>query len=121
MFRALGLVNVAVGASYAVARVFSSLFNYFLNRKIFESRGSVKKTLIRYYLLAACILAVGSLTTAVLTNVVGAIPGVANALGGMDVNEAGTLISTLIKLPVDLILFVVSYTVQKKYVFKKES
>ncbi|MBQ7835623.1 MAG: bifunctional glycosyltransferase family 2/GtrA family protein, partial [Clostridia bacterium] len=88
LFRALGLVNVAVGASYAVARVFSSLFNYFLNRKIFESRGSVKKTLIRYYLLAACILAVGSLTTAVLTNVVGAIPGVANALGGMDVNEA---------------------------------
>jgi glycosyltransferase involved in cell wall biosynthesis len=120
LFRALGLVSLAVGAAYAVARVFSSLLNYFLNRKIFESKGSVKKTMIRYYALALGILVVGSVVTAVLTNVVAAIPTVTELLAGMDNGEMETVISTAIKLPVDLILFIVSYTVQKKYVFKKE-
>jgi putative flippase GtrA len=121
IFRALGLVAVAVGASYAIARVFSSLLNYFLNRKIFENKSSVKKTIVRYYLLAVCILVVGSVVTSVLTNVVTALPSVAQLLPGMSEGGVDSLVSTAIKLPVDLMLFVVSYTVQKKYVFKKEN
>ncbi len=121
LFRFLGLAAVAVGASYAVARAFSSLLNYFLNRRIFENKGSLKKTMVRYYILALCILVVGSVVTGVLTSVISGMGFVAELLSGLDADGIETAVSTVVKLPVDLLLFIVSYTVQKKYVFKNDS
>lgn len=119
LFRYLGLAAFAVGVSYALARAFSSLVNFFLNRRIFENKGSVGKAMARYYVLAICILMIGSVATTLISGLVCAVPSVRQLLSGMGQEGADTLISTAVKLPVDLVLFILSYNVQKKFVFKK--
>lgn len=111
---------VAVSVSYAVARVCSSLVNFFVNRKIFAGTGSIKKAMVKYYILAVCILLCGSALVTVISGIVCSVPSIRDVFDSMSDNEAETFISAVIKLPVDMVLFVASYTIQKKYVFKKE-
>ena len=86
-------------ASYAVARIVSGIFNYFLNAKVVFGR-MTKKTFFKYLFVWACILLLGTL--------------------------GGTLIKDILKLPgllckifVDVPLFCASFYVQKYFVFKK--
>ncbi|HIT68535.1 MAG TPA: bifunctional glycosyltransferase family 2/GtrA family protein [Candidatus Aphodomonas merdavium] len=82
--------------SYALARVVSSLVNYTLNSLVFH--GARKRgTLVRYYLLAACQLAMG----AFLVHLLG--------LAGLG--------ESWVKFPVDIALFFISYMIQRDYVF----
>jgi putative flippase GtrA len=81
------------------ARVLSSLANYFMNCKlVFENRS--RTAIIRYYLLVAGILAVNYLLMLAITHIMPLPVG---------------------KLLVELVLYPVSFFMQRKYVFPPQS
>jgi putative flippase GtrA len=83
------------------ARIISSAVNFSINRNVIfakEKRKNLRKHLIGYYVLAACILAANTLLV--------------NWFVSLGVNQY------LAKLPVEAILFLASFIVQKRVVFK---
>ncbi len=93
--------------STVIARVFSSLFNFFLNKTlVFENGQSVWRTAARYYALAIPVMLFSAF-------------GV-KAFAAMIKLGEGSIFATLIKLVVDLILFLISFRVQKFWVFRKK-
>lgn len=91
-------LSLAPWLCYALAKGISSLFNYGFNRfAVFGGRGN-KLSLLRYYLLVALNLAIGS--------------ALVEALHQMTGFSAGW-----IKIPVDLLLFFVNYLMQRDFVF----
>lgn len=81
------------------ARVISSTFNYTLNKKmVFKDKKNVSKSIFKYYLLALFILVLNTSILYLLVNVVG-------------------FNKYISKLIVELVLFMISYRVQKKYIF----
>lgn len=92
-------VTIAVG----VARLLSSSFNYLLNsKKVFRSKS--KSSLARYYLL--CILQFAASA--------GLVSLASHFL------PAGNMGKTLIKAIVDILLFLISYQIQREWVFKRK-
>lgn len=90
----------------AGARAVSSISNFALNKKaVFKNDDSLFSTLVRYYLLAIPQMLVSAglltLTTTVLA-------------------ETRPIVCTLFKCLIDTILFIISYQIQKKWVFKKK-
>ncbi|MBR6533469.1 MAG: glycosyltransferase [Clostridia bacterium] len=98
-------------ACCALGRLFSSLFNFYVNKKVvFKGNVSLWKSLLKYYCIAAPIgITYATLTS--LSNVV-ALPEV------VPVDDASLAI-TIIGYCVNIILFVASFILQKKWVFKK--
>lgn len=91
-----------VFAATAVARVCSSLCNYLLNsQKVFGSQN--KTSPIRYYLL--CVLQFAASA--------GLVSLAAFLL------HAGSIGKTVIKAVIDILLFLISYQIQRDWVFKK--
>ena len=87
----------------AIARICSSLFNYTFNKNaVFKDRTSAKYTILKYYALAIMIFGASSLAVSVISFIFGS-EGVAR---------------TLVKFIVDMVLFVISYKVQREWVFK---
>lgn len=87
------------------ARSTSSLFNFFLNKKmVFRSNASTGKSLVRYYCLAIPIL----LAQLGLTH------GTYLLLG---IGDEQTLLRTVIYVAVMTVLYIVSFTVQQRWVF----
>ncbi len=87
----------------ALARVVSVIINFAMNKKlVFDNDGNVGKTFFRYVCLAVPIMLVSGLAVYFISNV-------------LMVESA--FIKTLIKLPVDTLLFLISFRVQKKWVF----
>ncbi len=89
------------------ARIFSSLFNYLVNRKVVfksDDKGSIG----RYYILAACILLISASLITLLTSL---FP---NALSEASIGKS------LISGCIDIVLFFASYKIQKNWVFKKK-
>lgn len=94
-------LGLSGAVSYALARVVSSLLNYGLNRlTVFHNAGG-HGSVVRYYLLAACQLAVGA--------------GLVHALGLAGFGEGW------VKIPVDVTLFFISYIIQRDFVFRDSS
>lgn len=88
--------------STVIARIFSSLYNFFVNRKgVFKSQSGIGRAMVRYYILAVCQMTLSALGVSWLFAV----------LGG---NE------TLIKVVVDTVLFLISFQIQREWVFKKK-
>ncbi|EJG09045.1 dolichol-phosphate mannosyltransferase, partial [Fusobacterium vincentii ATCC 51190] len=88
--------------STIVARVISSTFNFYLNKKfVFKYEKNTKKSLLKYYSL--CV--VQMLLSAVLVTVVW---------------KHTKYPETRIKIVVDTILFLLSYFVQQRWVFKRK-
>ena len=88
--------------STIIARVISSLYNFFINRQgVFKSQAGLVKTMVKYYLLAVCQMVLSALGVIWLFG----------ALGGSE---------TLIKIVVDTILFMISFQIQREWVFKKK-
>lgn len=86
--------------STVIARICSSLFNYSVNKKFsFKSKQTVKKTVLKYYVLCCCQMLISWLL------VVGLF-------------EALHFDTTLLKVFVDGFLFFVSFQLQKHWVFK---
>ncbi len=87
----------------AVARIVSSLTNYYANQRgVFQSKKSMKKSIVRYYILAVIQLVVSSL----LVNGLSALFGV---------QSSGW--QTLIKAVIDTILFFFSFSIQRDWVY----
>lgn len=86
--------------SYALARVCSSQVNYHLNKHtVFSGRGG-KNSMFKYYALA---LVQGSIGAALVQFLPRLLP----------------ISPSIIKIPVDILLFAISYIIQRDYVFDK--
>lgn len=85
-----------------IARIISGGINFLLNRNfVFRANGKVKKELISYLILFVIIMISSSLLVASIS------------MKLINVNE------TIIKIIVDLALFLISFTVQDKFIFKE--
>ncbi|MFD2707141.1 glycosyltransferase [Salibacterium lacus] len=86
-----------------LARVLSSLFNYFMNRHVvFRSNQYPARTMIKYYTLAAVQMGASA----------GGVYMVYHTVGGHEVP---------IKIAVDSLLFLLSFYIQRNWVFKREA
>ena len=98
------LQNVSILVSTVFARVISSFFNYVLNRNVVFSSDDKKvmdkTTLIKYYALVIVQMLISAALVTVIFN-----------LSGWN--------KTLIKMPVDVVIFIVNYIIQKKVIFNK--
>lgn len=107
--------------AYGGARLASSLVNFYLNRLIFDRQGgSVLTTMIKYYLLVAFNLLVGSLAVNLISSGLLRFPEVVQFCNGISDDSASTVLESVIKIPVDGLLYFSSYNVQKHIVFKKD-
>lgn len=89
-------------AATVLARVLSASYNFSVNyRMVFQSHASVKKSALRYFVLAA----VQMCASAFLVN------GLYQLTGGAEV---------LVKIPVDVGLFFVSFVIQREFVYGNE-
>jgi glycosyltransferase involved in cell wall biosynthesis len=90
----------AVVSSVVLARLGSSLLNFTLNKRlVFENGDQKRKTLARYYILALTVLSLSAAGSAVMAQV----------LDGRVVWA---------KILVDSVLFILSYLIQRRWVFK---
>lgn len=86
----------------AGARIVSSLFNFTMNRKtVFESEAPLKKAMPKYYLLCVVQAALSY----------GMVSGLSAVLGTKD------FLTSVIKILVDVILFLASFQIQRRWVF----
>ena len=85
------------------ARAVSSVLNFLLNRNlVFHSREGAGKSAPRYFLLALVQCGISALLVYLLNNLL----------------QLPNVMETAIKLPVDTVLFLFSYWIQKKWVFR---
>jgi len=88
-----------------LARVISSVVNFTINKNaVFKGKGNVPAFLLRYYALAIPIIAISATS----------VHFISLLFGGSD------LAKTLVKIPVDLILFIASFRIQREWVFKEK-
>lgn len=93
-------------AATAAARVVSSAVNYTVNRKgVFKSKSNVGNSLIKYYILCIC-QAFVSYGLVYLISLV--------------TSTGQSLLQTVFKMIVDVILFFICFAVQREWVFKDE-
>ena len=92
-------------ACTVAARAISSFYNFNVNnRLVFGHRGEYGRALGRYYLLAVPMMLASAGLVSLLDSSLGVTaPG----------------LSTAIKIGVDTVLFLASYLIQKKWVFRK--
>lgn len=96
--------KISILISTVLARVVSSFYNYNFNRKaVFESRAGMRKTILKYYIL--CLIQMGVSF--------GLVYGVTTFC---HLNNLWTIISKVI---IDTILFIISFQIQRAWVFKK--
>lgn len=89
-----------VMAATVFARILSAFYNYLLNLKVvFQSESPVRSTLPRYVLLAAVQMSLSALLVGKLYPL----------FGGAEV---------LVKIPVDVVLFFLSFVIQREFVYK---
>ncbi|MBR3243604.1 MAG: GtrA family protein, partial [Parasporobacterium sp.] len=96
----------AVLVATLTSRVTSSIVNYILNRKVvFKDQTNIRKTAAKYFTLAVCQMIASFLLVDLIAN------GLLHVTGFLNV---------LIKCVVDMCLFVFSYGIQRKWVFKNK-
>lgn len=99
LFKFIFIGNIIVAT--ILARVISSFINYLLNKdKVFKSNEKNSKTIIKYYVLVVIQMLVSAFA-------------VDNLYKLIHIN------ATLIKIPVEFILFVCNYLIQKILIFKR--
>lgn len=86
-----------------LARIISAVYNFLLNyRVVFKSSAGIMTTAVKYCLLAVCQM----LCSAFLVNTLYALTG------GYEV---------LVKIPVDVLLFFLSFVIQREFVYRKRA
>ena len=89
-----------------IARVISSAVNFTLNKKtVFRSSASLKTSLIRYYILAAVILLLSSVSISAVSVLFSLTDG------------RYALLKTACKFCIDSVLFLISFRAQREWVF----
>ena len=98
--------NITKNLLYSVvlARIISSLFNFIVNRNIVfnNKNGKLSSHFVKYYSLAIIILALNYLSLHLLNEILG-MPLV------------------IAKIIVEIVLYTLSFIVQKRFVFKNKS
>ena len=111
LFYGLHLLFSAVLGVYAepvcnlAARALSSFYNFNMNRLVFRSRGSYGKEALKYY----CLCIPQALVSTGLITLFANLLSVENSAG-----------ATAVKVAVDGILFVISFFIQKFWVFREK-
>ena len=101
----------APSISLVIARVLSSFVNFNMNKSlVFKSKASYKRAMLRYYILCAIQLAVNAALTNGLVALAGKAAGHAISAG----------LATLIQIAVMTVLFFISYTIQREWVFAEK-
>ena len=105
LFNHLLLLDILL--STVLARVFSSLLNFFLNRGVvFKSHASVGRSILKYYALAIPVMLLSAF----------GVKGLCTLLG---LNPESFAV-TLIKILVDTILFILNFRLQKYWIFRQK-
>ena len=92
-------------AAQIIARVLSSVYNFNLNRSfVFRSRDHYWKDMLEYY----CVCVPQTLISVVLLQAL---------VDRLSISSPG--LATAVKILVDLVLFCISYVIQKKWVFRE--
>lgn len=96
-----GLMGIPyIVAATVGARVISAIYNFLLNyRVVFKSRAGIAVTIGKYALLAVCQMA----CSAFLVNALYSL------IGGAEV---------MVKMPVDILLFFISFAIQREFVYR---
>ena len=89
----------AITVSTIVARILSCVCNYFFNRSLFKSRRNAKVTFLWYSLFAIFIMGLSAVSVSLLQTILGWEP-------------------IFVKMMVDSVIFLLSYSVQSRYIFK---
>jgi len=107
LLRSMWNLNIAaVLIATLASRITSSIFNFIMNRKVvFKDVDNVGKTAARYFTLAVCQMILSFVLVDLLTNGVFHVTGFKNVL---------------IKCVVDACLFLFSYGIQRRWVFKNK-
>lgn len=105
--------------TYAGARAISSLLNFYLNRRIFNKDSAVGSSMVKYYLLVLFNLAIGSVLVHFISNAVVSLD--LTFADGMDADNLLSLVKSVVKVPVDVVLYIFNYAMQKRFVFKNKS
>ena len=95
----IGGISKSILIATVSARILSSLVNYSVNKNIVFKSTDTKNTIIKYYIL--CVMQM--LLSAKLVELI-----YASAAGG----------AVIIKIIVDSILFIISYQIQQRWVFR---
>ena len=99
-------ISLEVFICTVIARICSSLLNYALNRNfVFKNKASVVSSAPKYFIVALCMMTLSWLGVSKLATIITKDPSV----------------RVFLKMIVDGLLFILSYTVQKKWVFAKKS
>lgn len=107
LFGAVSILPLQTFLTTGLARIISAVCNYAMNKKlVFNNKSSVKQTGIKYLVTAVCVYAASYFCCLGLFSL-------------MAESGAVGLIRTLVKAIVDLLIFLLNYQVQKKWVFKK--
>jgi putative flippase GtrA len=95
--------DYAIIISTIMARICSSLVNYLLNRNHVFNHSNKNiydpNTLFKYYLLVITQMGVSALSVFLIHKIIDVAP-------------------TYIKIPVDILIFIVNYFIQKHYIFR---
>lgn len=90
----------------AVARVISSAVNYTVNRKkVFKSRSRLDASLVKYYILTVCQAVLSYGLVYLITSVA---------------DTKQSLLQTVYKMVVDIVLFFMCFVLQREWVFKEK-
>ncbi len=101
MFRNVPVAIGYVMLSTILARVISAIYNFMINYKVvFKGKGSTGKAALRYLVLAICIMLLSGGLVTFFTGLLPMVP------------------EFVIKIPVDCILFLLSFVVQREVVYK---
>lgn len=93
--------SLAIWIATIIARICSSLFNYFINKNVVFNSDKGASTLLYYYILVVIQMALSAGLVSLITGLL-AVP------------------AQITKLLVDTVLFLLSYQVQKKIIFKNK-
>lgn len=102
LYTVFNLITGSITFSNISARVLSSCFNFGMNKKfVFKNKDNLGKTAAKYFLLAACILAANTALLYLCTEYL-----IGNRY--------------IAKILIEILLFFISWAVQKSFVFRKK-
>jgi glycosyltransferase involved in cell wall biosynthesis len=98
------LGNYSVFVCTAAARVISSTLNFIINRRIFDSKGKMSSTVIKYIITATITMCLSATIVHILRELI---------------NVDAAILQTLMKVVVDIVLFFLNFRAQRMWVFKE--
>lgn len=98
-------------ACFIIARAVSSVTNFVINKKtVFKNSDSIAKTLLKYYALAVPMLLISEIGVGLIVE----------SFGRDLLGVGASAFTTAVKIVVELILFMLSFRIQREWVFSSK-